>query len=205
MNTKFLLSLLLIILFSFSSFPDELLKFDWGIFIKESKNSEVLLKEPFVYNANDVTKFQLRFTNRSKCFFYICYVDSKDKLYLLYPEKNSYNREDKKESIFTTLPDNNKWFEIDKNENEEKLYLVVSNKRLDNLVNLSEKYNLTSSDQSKYDILNEIKKLLLENSQYKTIMEEPSLITGDVKSPKNEIIKIEKEKLYVKTIIFKSE
>lgn len=196
--------ILLFFLFLFKINSEDLIKFDWGVFIKESINNETLLKEPFVYNSKDITKFQIRFTNNNKCFFYICYVDSKDKLYLLYPDTNNPKSENKRDRDFTTLPDYNKWFEIDKNQNEEKLYLIVSNKRLDNLIRLSEKYNLKYSEQYKYDIINEIKKLLLENSRYKTIIEAPSLITSDIKSPGNEILKVEKEKLYVKTIIFKS-
>ncbi|HOV15043.1 MAG TPA: hypothetical protein PK771_12205 [Spirochaetota bacterium] len=207
MYRKILFILFLFTLFSFEVFSQDLVKFDWGVFVKESKNSEILLKDPFIYNTESNSKFQLRFANRSNCFFYIYYLDSDNELYFLYPDKKG----EKIDNLFNTIPGTEKWFEIEKNVNEEVLYFIASHRKLDNLVNLSQQYNKwveNGSDkmikESKYEIINELKKLVLENSQYKTIIEEAALITSDTKSLKKEILKIEKEKLYVKTIVFKS-
>ena len=133
-------------------------------------------------SSGDKIKFYFQPVNQ--CYLYLFLYDSQKELFLLFPRKFDFEYQIGDSYI---LPNENSWYVLDDNSGVEVFHFIVSDRRLTKLETVTKRY-LTESrsygknngkPSMKYGILDEIRRLIKENSFLAGVAEKPVSIAGD--------------------------
>lgn len=188
--------------------------FSWALICENKKGPLRLLHEEYStvqLSKNDKIKFYLK--PASDTYIYMVLYDSAKKLSLLFPEEFKLFDDSLflKNSYF--LPEGNQWFSPDNTPGIEIIYLLASSSRLVDFEQLFFEYfqlfnSTAESDLSvKYarkSVLDEIQRLIVENSFFTGSAERPIPVAGDFrgieKSFQFNALEVDVENFYARTI-----
>lgn len=186
--------------------------FSWA-FVYQDKDG---ITKPIDYSksivrleSGDKLKIYLRPLNA--CHFYLYLHDSQKNLYLLFPEDFTFFDKSLQVTRKYDLPGGNSWYYLDDNSGVEVFYLIVSDQRLQSLEESTKRYLEGSAKRRnfqnityKHEVLDEIKRIIKENSYLSDAVEKPIAVAGDFRGirEENELngVSIEAADIYVKTI-----
>jgi len=200
----------------------------WGQSVFADQDSSILFSWAFVYQGKDeITKpieynksvvplesgdkLKIYLKPLNACHFYLYLHDSQKNLYLLFPEDFTFFDEKVQVTRKYDLPEGNSWFYLDDNGGIEVFYLIVSEQRLWNLEESTNRYLQRNAKQRnlqnityKHGVLDEIKRIIKENSYLSDAAEKPIAVAGDFRGIREELelngVSIEATDIYVKTI-----
>ena len=135
-----------------------------------------------VLRSGDQIKFFLKISDNS--FAYLLYRSSQGELSALFPFRFKELKDENDLSGNHYIPHGDQWFELDENLGQEKFYLLVSNKRLNDLEIKINEYE--SADPAKKPaladkILSQIRDLRKKCLKFKTYAERPVSIIGNMR------------------------
>jgi hypothetical protein len=153
-------------------------------------------------HSGDRFKFYLK--PESPCYIYLYLFDAQRKLFLLFPEKLQPNAGRARSARTYELPGLNSWYLLDEHPGREVFYLIVSKTRQNELEQRTERYLENRQAVNKYAVVDQIKRIIKENSYLAGAAEKPVAVAGDFRGISEERfvngLKIRAEDLYVKTI-----
>jgi len=129
-------------------------------------------------------KLKMLIELKQKCFVYLIYHSAQDEMHMLFPYKVqqfTLNYETLKKYY---IPQNEKWFELDKDAGQEKFYLLASAQRLIGLEALLGKYKSAKAVKKRglvKELLAEIRKIKKQHRRFTTTAERPVPIGGSVR------------------------
>lgn len=100
-----------------------------------------LTSDSILYSGD---KFKMMFEATERCYVYIVFKGSDDKILMLHPEKFKSNSHPPKENKTVFIPSEHGWFTLDTKPGTETLYVIVSFDPLSNLEALLEQYYAAS-------------------------------------------------------------
>jgi len=198
---------------AFAADREDSIRFSWALIYENHQGNF----EPIDYRADTVRlqsgdRFKIFLQPQSECYIYLLLHDSQKNLFLLFPEDFELFEGNTRLVRTYELPGANSWFYLDDNSGTELFYLVVSNRRLDQLERKVGGF-LTGSSTSrrdrqagsgKYAVLDEVKRLIKENSYLSDAAEKPVAVAGNFRGIREEDelngIRIEAAGIYVETI-----
>jgi hypothetical protein len=192
------------------------------------QDSSIVFSWAFVYQGRDETTKPIDYSKSvvrlesgdrlkiylkplNACHFYLYLHDSQKNLYLLFPEDFTFFDKNLQVTRKYDLPGVNSWFYLDDNGGIEVFYLIVSDQRLQSLEEITKQYlegrakrrNLQNITY-KHGVLDEIKRIIKENSYLSDAVEKPIAVAGDFRGIREEDelngVSIEAADVYVKTI-----
>ena len=200
----------------------------WGQSVFADQDSSILFSWAFVYQGKDeitkpidYNKSVVRLESGDKlkiylkplnaCHFYLYLHDSQKNLFLLFPEDFTFFDKNLQVTRKYDLPGGNSWFYLDYNVGIEVFYLIVSEQRLWNLEESTNRYLQRNAKQRnlqnityKHGVLDEIKRIIKENSYLSGAAEKPIAVAGDFRGIREEHelngVSIQAADIYVKTI-----
>ena len=138
----------------------------------------IAVKGDMILKTGDGLKMYVEL--RKKCFVYLIYHDSQGELHLLFPyDLEQYSTGSKMlKQYYIPKAD---WFELDEHTGHETFHLLASAWRLVSLERLIKNYGLTEpakKNEIAGQILDEIRRLRLQNRELKAFAERPVRIVG---------------------------
>ena len=197
----------------FAADDDETVRFSWA-FIYQGEDGKI---RPIDYDRRVVRlqsgdKLKIYLKPLNACHIYLYLQDSRNDLYLLFPEGFRRNEPNPQVTKNFELPGVNSWYYLDEQIGVETFYLVVSARPLEGLEERTKRYfNELASQRNtleivshKYGVLDEIKRLIKESSYLSEAAEKPVAVAGDFRCIREEQnlngVHIEAAEIYVKTI-----
>jgi len=132
--------------------------------------------------SGDRIKFFVKL--ESPCYFYLIYQSSQGEVSVLYPFR--FTQLDGQDTRFGKhyIPADRQWFELDEHTGREKFFLLASTNRLldlETLVNHYESADKTKKSEQADKISAEIRKLRKRHLKFKTYVEKPVTIIGNLR------------------------
>lgn len=132
--------------------------------------------------SGDQIKFFIKL--ESPCYFYLIYQSSQGDVSVLYPFR--FTQLDGQDTRFDKqyIPADSQWFELDEHTGQEKFFLLASTNRLldiETLVNHYESADKTKKSGQADKISAEIRKLRKRHLKFKTYVEKPVTIIGNLR------------------------
>lgn len=160
------------------------INFQWAFCVIRKSNGSKL--EPVTHDtilrSGDQIKFFLK--TGDNIFAYLIYRSSQGELSALFPFRFKESTDGYDLSGSHYIPQGDQWFELDENLGQEKFYLLVSNRRLNDLETKINEYE--SADPAKKpalaaNILSQIHDLRRKYLKFKTYAERPLSIIGNMR------------------------
>jgi hypothetical protein len=188
------------------------IRFSWAVVYQEEGGRA----KPIDYGANIVQlqsgdRFRFYLRSNDPCVTYLFLFDAQRDLYLLFPRNLDSPQNDSSPNVLYILPENDSWYFLDDDGGIETFYLVVSRQEQDRLESATRQYLISKSDGDgpddldiKYAVLDEIRRIIQENSHLSGVAEKPVAIAGELRGVDEEHqvrgIRVETDRAYVKTI-----
>ncbi len=132
-------------------------------------------------------KIKMYLELEKKCFVYVFYRDSQDKVQMIFPYDTRQFDTDYNTSIKYYIPQGNKWFKMDENGGAEMFYLLASAKRLTELETVYGKYGSADPGQKQAlakQVLAKIREIKKGHRKFTGAAERPVAIGGNVRGIK---------------------
>lgn len=131
-------------------------------------------------------RFKLYIQPVTECYIYVFWSDSKSDLHTMFPSSQDQFAKDWTPGTEYFIPGGDEWYQLDKYEGKESLYLLASRGRQRTLEELIEQMRSTAGKEkelAKVRLLNEIRSLRRQYQQYVSLAEKPVTIAGNVRGP----------------------
>lgn len=131
-------------------------------------------------------RFKLYIQPVTECYIYVFWSDSKSDLHTMFPSSQDQFAKDWTPETEYFIPGGDEWYQLDKYEGKETLYLLASRGRQRTLEELIEQMRSTAGKKkelAKVRLLNEIRSLRRQYQQYVSLAEKPVTIAGNVRGP----------------------
>ncbi|MBN1837542.1 MAG: DUF4384 domain-containing protein [Spirochaetales bacterium] len=188
------------------------IRFSWALVYQDDSG----VTRPIDYTANIVLmesgdRFRFYLKADSPCVVYLYLFDAQSNLSLLFPRELDWPYRELEPNARRILPDSETWYYLDDEGGIETFYLVVSQRaqaRLEaatrRFVQLVAGRNGPRVTDSKYGVLDEVRRILKDNSQLSAAAEKPVAIAGEFRGLDEEYqvkgISVETDRTYVTTI-----
>ena len=132
--------------------------------------------------SGDQIKFFIK--PESPCYLYLIYQSSQRDLSVLYPSRFKKLDGQENRSGKQYIPEGNQWFELDEHTGREKFFLLASIERLvdlETLINQYERADKTKKSALADKITAEIRNLRKRHLRFKTYVEKPVTIIGNLR------------------------
>ena len=156
-------------------------------------------------------RFKILVKPASSCFLYLFLHDSQQELSVLFPEGFATSEHALRADRRYRLPAPERWYYLDDKPGVETLYLIASPERLRRLEARAEEHQRRRSRpesaqaiETKYEVLDEIKRMINESSSLSSKAERPVAVAGDVRGITDEDslsgLEVVTRGVYVRTI-----
>ncbi|MBN1837765.1 MAG: DUF4384 domain-containing protein [Spirochaetales bacterium] len=191
---------------------ERVIRFSWALTVQNAShvNSAVDYNRN-VLNLRSGDRFRITLRPETPCCFYVFLHDSQRRLFLLFPESLEFRQEEPPIGSGYSLPGSDSWYYLDQNRGVETFYLIASPGRLADLEAATRRYlqrrehpEGSVAAAAKHEVLDEIKRILNENSRLSGKAEKPLALAGDFRGVNGEEqvhgLAVATSRVYVKTI-----
>lgn len=165
--------------------PEANICFLWafgGLVMGKHETELVSITRDTALKSGDRIKFFVKLEKR--CFIYLIYHSSQGELIVLFPYRFDQLGPDAPTAAGYYVPQDDDWFELDERVGPETFYLLASEKRLDGLEEIINKYE-TADPAKKPELvkklLAEIRNLRWKHRQFKSFVERPVTTIGKLR------------------------
>ncbi|MGV8073953.1 MAG: DUF4384 domain-containing protein [Syntrophobacteraceae bacterium] len=163
----------------------ENIKFLWafGALVQDGsdRNFEPVTKDRSLKSGD---KFKMLVEPHTGCYVYVIYNNSQDDVALLFPYSTEMFSSERGVSKKYLIPENNTWFELDKNIGTETFYLLASDSPLTELEILLTQFqtaDAAAKPETAKQILGEIRRIKKERKEMAAPAERPVNLGGAVR------------------------
>jgi hypothetical protein len=159
--------------------------FSWalGAIVESKRNTEFLqIRRDTTLNSGDQLKMLLKL--RKKCFVYVFYHGPQGELHMLFPYDLSQFLYDYEILKNYYIPKGDFVLELDEIAGQEKIYLIASNRRMNELEDLYTSYSYAGYHQKQElikKIIHKIRKLRKRHKKFTTEAERPVASIGSIR------------------------
>lgn len=159
--------------------------FSWalGAIVESDGNRKFIqINRDTILSSGDQLKMLLKL--RKKTFVYILHHSAQDELYMLFPYNLSQFSNDYEVSKDYYIPEGDFVIELDEIVGIEKIYLIASNRRINELEDLYTSYNSAEYPQKPElikKIIHEMRKLRIRHKKFIIEAERPTTMVGNVR------------------------
>jgi len=162
------------------------LKWAFGALVGPENNRKLIrIVEDTTLKTGDQLKMMIN--KKSECFVYLVYHGSNGDIMSLFPF-NSKQLNNNINKIYY-IPKGNAWFTLDENTGNETFHLIASEKRLQNLECLINKYQVSTKEEKSnigLQIIKEIKSVKRMHKNFTAKVERPIPIAGSIRSSEDQ-------------------